>query len=65
MKKRAFYFIISYIRRSFSRNNHYIQTTIEYIFMQPVALSQKPGHMMSYNTVTYFFTDAYSHSVYT
>ena len=63
MQDGPFYFLIRNCRRADPRNDYDIQTAIEYLFMQPIALSDQPCDTMSYNAVSDFLTHRYSQPV--
>ena len=63
MQQRTFHLFISCGSGTFSCDDYNIQTTIEYLFLQPVAFTNQPCNMMPYNAVSNLFAHGYSDSV--
>ena len=58
MEQGTFNLKITRLRRSTSRNDYNIQTTIEYALVQSVAFPDQSGNAMPYHAVPNFFTHA-------
>ncbi len=59
----SLYFMIGGLRCRYSPDDCHVQTTIEHVFMQSVTLFHESLDPVSYDTVSYFFTDRNTYSV--